>query len=47
MFLDSFVDFVGDLGKMKFTAFSGRKRKSLKMSMKRVPKGTISTTARM
>ncbi len=47
MFLDAFVDFVGDLTRKRRTAFSGRKRNILKISMNRVPKGMISTIASM
>lgn len=47
MFLDPFINFVGDLTQIEVTAFSGRKRKSLKISMKRVPKGMISMMARI
>ena len=45
VFLDTFVDLVGNLNEIECTAFSGRKRKSLKASMSREPKGMISTTA--
>lgn len=47
MLLDTLVNFVGDLSRLGLTAFSGRKRKSLKISMKSVPKGMISMMARM
>ena len=47
MFLNTFIDFVADLYLIMFTAFSGKKRNNLKTNMKRVPKGTIYTTARM
>lgn len=45
--LDAFIDLVRDLPRQPSTAFSGRKRNSLKTSMKRVPKGMISIMARM
>lgn len=41
MLLNALVDFVGDLSGGENTAFSGRKRKSLKTRRKRVPKGMI------
>ena len=45
--LDTLVNFVGNLSEEKLTAFSGKKRNSLKTSINKVPKGMISTMARM
>jgi hypothetical protein len=47
MFMDAFADLVGDLTPKRRAAFSGRKKSILKISMNRVPKGMISTIARM
>ena len=41
MLLNAFVDLVRNLSEARITAFSGRNKKSLKTSIKRVPKGTI------
>lgn len=47
MFLNSLINLVRNLFKIIITAFSGRKRNSLKTNINSVPKGMISMIARM
>jgi len=47
IFLNPFVNLVRDLSIKHFTAFSGKKRKSLNMSRTIAPNGMISITAKI